>query len=198
MLAPLLTERLSLREFVDSDFDALREIEADPEGLRYRSRAEITPAQTSEFLVQAQVQAAEVPRQQYALAVVLRPEQRLLGQVGLTIVNSKYDEAFLWYAIHRSFWGQGCATEAAARLVRFGFEAAGLRRIFAECHPDNKASARVLEKIGMTAEAVAEASRLRYGLARENLGARRATENEGRTPRTDGGQVTDDEGRHLI
>ena len=162
---PLLTARLLLRPFVGSDFDALRAIDADPEGLRYRSRSEITPAQTREFLAQATAQAAEKPRQQYALAVVLRAGERLIGQVGLTISNSQYDEAFIWYSINRADWGQGYATEAAGRLLRFGFEAAGLRRIFAECHPANLASARVLEKIGMTRETTAAAERLRYGMA---------------------------------
>jgi RimJ/RimL family protein N-acetyltransferase len=161
----LLTERLILREFVESDFDALREIESDPEILRYRSRSEITPAQTRDYLIRAQAQAAEQPRQQYGFAVVLRDGLRLIGQVGLTISNSQYDEAFLWYSTNRSYWNRGYATEAAARLLRFGFAEAGLRRVFAECHPDNLASARVLAKIGMAAEPVADASRLRFGLS---------------------------------
>ena len=165
MTVHLLTERLILREFVDGDFEATREIDADPEILRYRSRNEITPAETRAFLVQAQAEAAEQPRQRYALAVVLRDGERLVGQCGLTIANAAYDEAFLWYSVRRSDWGKGYATEAVARLLRFGFEDAGLRRIFAECHPDNRASARVLEKIGLTRETTAETERLRFGMS---------------------------------
>jgi len=67
--------------------------------------------------------------------------------------------------MNRSYWGQGYATEAAAELVRYGFEQAGLRRIFAECHPDNLASARVLEKIGLLPEATTNTARLRFGLS---------------------------------
>jgi RimJ/RimL family protein N-acetyltransferase len=170
VIAPLLTERLILRELDDADFDALREMAADPEVLRYRSRSEITPAATREFIHNARVQAAEAQRQQYALAAVLRAGQRLIGELGLTIVNSQYDEAFMWYSMNRAYWGQGYATEAAARLLRFGFEEAGLRRIFAECQADNTASARVLEKIGLARESVAAGSRLRYGLTREAKG----------------------------
>lgn len=165
---PLLTERLLLREFVDSDFDALREMAVNPEVLRYRSRSEITPAATREFINNAKTQATEWPRQQYALAAVLRAGPRVIGELGLTITNSRYDEAFLWYAMNRAYWGQGYATEAAARLVRFGFEDAGLRRIFAECHPQNVASARVLQKIGLLPETVADGSRLRYGLTKDD------------------------------
>jgi len=160
----LLTERLILREMIDADFDGLREIASDPEVLRFRSRSGITPQATLEFLNNAKAQAAEQPRQQYALAVVLKDGLRLIGEMGLTITSSQYDEAYLWYSMNRYYWGNGYATEAAARLVRYGFEEAGLRRIFAECHPDNLASARVLEKIGLMPETTANPERLRFGL----------------------------------
>jgi RimJ/RimL family protein N-acetyltransferase len=154
MAGPLLTPRLSLREFEPEDFAALREIDGDPEILRWRSRRTITPEMTREFLAQAAATAQEQPRQQYAFAVTLRhaPQGLLIGQAGLTIVTTRYDEAFMWYSINRQYWGQGYMTEAAGRLLEFGFETAGLRRIFAECHPDNTASARVMEKIGLRLE----------------------------------------------
>ena len=152
MAGPLLTPRLILREFVPEDFAALREIDGDPEILRWRSRRTISPQMTREFLALAAAAAQEAPRQQYALAVTLRADGSLIGQAGLTIVTTRYDEAFMWYSINRRYWGQGYMTEAARRLLEFGFEAAGLRRIFAECHPDNIASARVMEKIGLRLE----------------------------------------------
>ena len=167
----LVTDRILLREFVAADFDALRVIDADPEVQRFRSPIPITPAATREFLAQAQAQAAERPRQQYALAITLRADARLVGLAGLTIANAAYDEAYLWYAIGQRDWGQGYATDAAGRLVRFGFEAAGLRRVFAECSADNPASARVLAKIGLKRELASPGSlavtrgRLRFTLA---------------------------------
>lgn len=42
--------------------------------------------------------------------------------------------------------------EAAGAVVRHGFDELALRRIQATCHPDNRASVRVLEKIGMCYE----------------------------------------------
>src|SRR5450432_3912765 len=122
----LVTERLVLREFADTDFDGLREIASDPEVLRYRSRSVITPEATREFINNARTRAAEQPRQQYALAAGLKDSLRLIGELGLTITSSRYDEAYLWYSMNRGDWGQGYATEAAGRLARFGFEEAGL------------------------------------------------------------------------
>ena len=169
MVEPLLTPRLSLREFAPEDFEALREMDGDPEVLRWRSRLVITPEMTREFLAQAAA-AAEAPRQLYAFAVTLRADGQLVGQCGLTIVNRGYDEAFLWYSLNRQVWGQGYTTEAARRVLQFGFEAAGLRRIFAECKLENQASARVMEKIGLRTESQAAgngataASRVRAAL----------------------------------
>ena len=178
MAGPLLTPRLSLREFEPEDFAALRAIDGDPEILHWRSRRVITPEMTHEFLTQAAAAAQEQPRQQYALAVVLRSDGALIGQVGLTIVTTRYDEAFMWYSVNRRYWGRGYMTEAARRVLEFGFETAGLRRIFAECHPDNTASARVMEKIGLRLENHPAdedpvlASRLRYALHAEEWASR--------------------------
>jgi ribosomal-protein-alanine N-acetyltransferase len=170
----VLTERLLLRELAAADFDALRAIDADPEVLLFRSRDAITPDLTREFLARAQATALERPRQQYNFAVVLQAGDELIGLCGLTIVNSRYDQAFLWYALNRAYWGQGYATEAARCLLRFGFEGAGLRRIFAECHAENAASARVLAKIGLRLEAPANGEltgtdRLRFALTAGEL-----------------------------
>ncbi|MEZ4570786.1 MAG: GNAT family protein [Thermomicrobiales bacterium] len=49
--------------------------------------------------------------------------------------------------------GQGFATEAAAAIVRFGFEDLGLHCIWAECNAENTGSVRVLTKLGMQREA---------------------------------------------
>jgi RimJ/RimL family protein N-acetyltransferase len=154
---PLHTPRLLLRAFARSDYDALREMDADPEVLRYRSRAVITPADTCVFIDQAIAAAAEAPpRAQHVFAVVLGPQGpaggRLIGQVGLTVLPPGTD-AFMWYSLHRAFWGQGYATEAARAVLGYGFEQAGLARIFAECHPDNLASLSVMYKIGLRPEA---------------------------------------------
>lgn len=57
------------------------------------------------------------------------------------------------FVISPDRWGSGFATEAAQALLRFGFEGPGLKRIWATCRPENLASVRVLERIGMQREA---------------------------------------------
>jgi RimJ/RimL family protein N-acetyltransferase len=70
-----------------------------------------------------------------------------------------HKQAEIGYAINRKFWNQGYMTEAARRIIRFGFEELGMHRIFATCDPENTGSYRVMEKNGMQRE----------GILRENL-----------------------------
>jgi ribosomal-protein-alanine N-acetyltransferase len=58
-----------------------------------------------------------------------------------------------YQAVHRYSWGRGYATEAAAALLRYGFDELGLQKISATCDPNNTASVGVLRKIGMRQEA---------------------------------------------
>jgi ribosomal-protein-alanine N-acetyltransferase len=48
-----------------------------------------------------------------------------------------------------AFWGQGVATEAGQAALRYGFETLGVEQVVGIVHPENMASRRVLEKLGM-------------------------------------------------
>ena len=56
------------------------------------------------------------------------------------------------YTLARHAWGKGYAVEAATELVRYLFDDLGVTRIEAMLHPDNPASAMVLERVGMIFE----------------------------------------------
>jgi RimJ/RimL family protein N-acetyltransferase len=59
------------------------------------------------------------------------------------------DRVELGYAFARDAWGKGYATELAHGLLRFGFDTLKLDEIYGVVIPENTASRRVLEKIGM-------------------------------------------------
>ena len=63
-----------------------------------------------------------------------------------------HGDADIRYVLHRDYWGRGRAAEAAGLLLQLGFGQLGLSRIWATCDVENRASARVLEKIGMQRE----------------------------------------------
>jgi RimJ/RimL family protein N-acetyltransferase len=110
-----------------------------------------TPQDTRDFLDRAAETARAEPRLGYELGVVTKTDGRLLGAVGLRL-EAQGCQAMLGYCYHADAWGHGYATEAAEALLRFGFDVLLLHRIWAGCDPDNTASARVLEKLGLTLE----------------------------------------------
>jgi RimJ/RimL family protein N-acetyltransferase len=63
-----------------------------------------------------------------------------------------HKRAEIGFTLRRDRWGAGLATEASRLLLAFGFDQLGMHRIEATSHPDNVASIRVLEKIGMSLE----------------------------------------------
>jgi RimJ/RimL family protein N-acetyltransferase len=84
-------------------------------------------------------------------AITLRESGQFCGGIGLR-VNREHRRAELGYWLGVPYWGQGYATEAAQAVVRYGFETLGLARIYASHFSENRASGRVLEKIGMRHE----------------------------------------------
>lgn len=174
---PIQTDRLILRVFNREDFSMLRELDSDPLVLRYRSRKHISPEMTHEFLERAQQSIQAHPRLFYAYAIVRRDGLEWLGQCGLTVLAPEAEEAFTWYSMLPRYWGQGYMGEAVRALLYVGAAEFQLRRIFAECHPDNGASIRVMQKAGMQPEGRVQFTqaggeteeRIRYGLARGDL-----------------------------
>ncbi|SDD17331.1 Protein N-acetyltransferase, RimJ/RimL family [Paenibacillus sp. UNCCL117] len=87
----------------------------------------------------------------YAFAIVKKEDGALIGNMSMG-VSLKHKRAELAYWIGKPFWGQGYATEAAKRIVQFGFEDLGLNRIQAAAMTRNPASYKVMIKIGMKYE----------------------------------------------
>ena len=150
-MALLRTERLTLREFEPDDWEALHAIESRPEVAQYQSFTPRTPDESQRYVLDAIADAVAAPRLTFDLAVILMAENRLIGRCGLG-PGDEPREAVLWYTLHPDAWGRGYTTEAARAMVDFGFRTLGLHRVWADCDPENVASWRVLEKIGMRRE----------------------------------------------
>lgn len=148
----LETPRLLLREHQPDDWRAIYAFESDPENARYLDQHPRSEAEIQLLLPQVIAWRYARPRLHYAFAMVRRADQALIGWCTLHLRGRQLDAGEIGYALRRDCWGQGYATETARALLRFGFEQLGLRRISAECHPDNTGSWRVMEKAGMRRE----------------------------------------------
>ncbi|MGB3064696.1 GNAT family N-acetyltransferase [Sphingobacterium thalpophilum] len=76
----------------------------------------------------------------------------LLGAIGLQDEGSDKAELGYWIAI--PYWNQGYVTEAAKKIIEYGFKELKFNKIFATFFPHNVASGKVMNKIGMKPEAI--------------------------------------------
>lgn len=88
-----------------------------------------------------------------AISFAVRLSNRtLIGSCGLRDIDREHLQAELGFWIGRDWWGEGYAREAAAAVMRFGFETLALNRIYAHRMARNPAAGRVLEACGMHRE----------------------------------------------
>jgi RimJ/RimL family protein N-acetyltransferase len=85
-------------------------------------------------------------------AIRLVPAGPLIGSAGLRDIDLEHHQAELGFWIGREWWGRGYAREAAAEVIRFGFESLGLNRICAHHMTRNPAAGKVLLAAGMQRE----------------------------------------------
>lgn len=149
----LVTPRLLLREFRETDAEALYDFEHRLDFQRYENDPPPTLDQIRAhlpFLIRA---VQENPRSQYRLIVTIPPDDIAIGRVKLSLNLREINEWAIGWGIHPDLWGQGYATEAARAMLDFGFRELKAHRITAMCHTENAASIRVMEKLGMQREA---------------------------------------------
>ena len=99
---------------------------------------------------------------------------RYLGWVLLVPIEGKGPDVEIGWRFARTAWGHGFAAEAAARILRHGFETVGLAEIIAVIDPDNRRSQRVADRIGLkrAGERLAYARMLaNYQLSRDEFTA---------------------------
>jgi ribosomal-protein-alanine N-acetyltransferase len=150
MMSEIETSRLYLRQFSMADLNALSAIRSDPEVMRFIGSGQPHSAdQIKESLDHILAGWKQLGFGRWA--VVHKPDKKLMGWCGLAFLD-KTEEIEIGYGISKEYWGRGFTTEAAAASIRYGFEELKLNRIVAVAMPENIASRRVMEKIGMRYE----------------------------------------------
>lgn len=91
--------------------------------------------------------------QRYSFGIFEQTSERLVGKVTLSqVFRGPFQNAFIGYDIDHSCQSQGYMTEALHLIISFSFDRLLLHRIQANIMPHNRASQRVLEKVGFVKE----------------------------------------------
>lgn len=138
--------------FTLDDLDVYHErIYSDAEVMRYLPPGTVRPREDAERALKFFIEYCN-DHLFGVWAVVEKTSGKMIGHAGLLHFRDYPDEVEVLYALGKAWWGKGYAAEAARASVQHGFETAGLERIYAVAYPENKASQRVIEKIGMASQ----------------------------------------------
>jgi ribosomal-protein-alanine N-acetyltransferase len=152
MILPLRTGRLNLRDFVEDDFDAVYAYSSSPRVTRYLFFGPRDQENTADYLAGLLSSQRERPRTRFELAVEEIGSGRVIGACDLSFIE--HNVVDLGYMLGTDVWGKGFATEIALALVDAAFLDLRADRVISTVDVNNRASIRVLEKIGMRWEAV--------------------------------------------
>jgi ribosomal-protein-alanine N-acetyltransferase len=145
------TTRLWLFPFTLNDLDFLHALWLEPEVRRYLWDDEIiTRKQTHEVIVSSLASFEEFGFGFWKL--VVKASESSVGFCGLRHFEDHEGGAKkieILYGLSAPQWGQGFAVEAAQAVLQFAFAVQGLDCIYAGADPSNKASFRVMERLGL-------------------------------------------------
>jgi RimJ/RimL family protein N-acetyltransferase len=144
------TRRVRLRRLLRDDADLVAAMVADPEQMRFYAR----PKTRDEVEAWVEWNLALYEETGFGTwCLESLPGGEFAGYCGIRPleVDGTPEVELAWH-VTKAQWNLGLATEAALIAMRLGFGRFGLERLVAIIHPDNLASRRVAEKLGMADE----------------------------------------------
>ena len=152
----LETKRLSLRRLLPDDLDDLFALYSDPEIRRYFPEGTLTYEETREELEWFLNGHPEYP-ELGLWATIHKETNQFIGRCGLLpwTIDERY-EVEVAYLLSKAYWRQGLGTEAARAILKYGFEQLHLSRLICLIDPDNQASIKVAQNMGMTLEKMSQ------------------------------------------
>jgi RimJ/RimL family protein N-acetyltransferase len=142
------TPRLVLRLMTPDDAPLMLELLNDPTYRRFIGDRRVRTVEDARGYI-ADGPVAMYARHGFGLWLVVRRDDRVpLGICGL-LKRDELADVDVGFALLPAYWRRGYAYEAASAALRHGYDVLGLRRIVAITHPENVASQRLLEKLGL-------------------------------------------------
>jgi RimJ/RimL family protein N-acetyltransferase len=146
----LETERLILRRWKDSDREPFAAMNADARVMEFFPDT-LTREESDELIENIE---SHFDNRGFGLfATELKAESQLIGFIGLHVAS--FQAHFtpcveIGWRIAVPYWGKGLATEGSREVIRFAFDRLKLENLVSFTVPENVASRRLMEKLGMT------------------------------------------------
>lgn len=149
------TERLILREFTIDDAPAVYEFGSNTSVQKYTGDELLSSIDRAANIIK-NVVLKDYKKYGYGRwAVMFKPDNKIIGFAGLKYLP-EIGETDIGFRFLPEYWGKGIATEASIEIIKYGFENLDIERIIGIAMPENIASCKVLEKVGLKLYKIAE------------------------------------------
>lgn len=158
------SNRLILRPITISDAPAIFEYASNPKVSRYVPWSVHRTLADSEAFVRDYILAnyeKQIPEPWGATIKTLG--DKIVGTAGCMWASKPWKTMELGGISAEPMWGNGYAYEASRAVIDYVYQNYDVNRIYAKCHLENLASARVMEKLGMQCEGIMRACVFKEG-----------------------------------
>ncbi len=139
------TKRLLIRTFQEQDWEAVYSYTSDEKVMHYMPEGVFNEEQAKKFIAENSNDKAK------HFAIVSNNCEQVIGHIVFHPCFGDHTYEIGW-VLNPAYQNQGFASEAARAVLDYGFNEKKLHRIIATCQPENIASYKVMEKIGMRRE----------------------------------------------
>lgn len=144
------TPRIILRRFKIEDYQAVYEFNSNEEVQKYTGDELVaSPERAKELIKSISLKDYELYGYGRWAVIYKEDDNRVIGFAGLKYLP-EIQETDIGYRILPEYWGRGITSEVSKEIIKYGFEVLKLNRIIGIAMPENEASWKILEKIGLT------------------------------------------------
>ncbi|XMB85245.1 GNAT family N-acetyltransferase [Mycoplasmatota bacterium WC44] len=155
------SERLIMRQFNEKDYEFFLKLEQNEFYIKYEKDGIPTDEQTREKF--DKILENNNSDLNYRFLITNIENNKPLGTVLIWCIDEKIKEWEIGWGLCLEHTGKGVVTEAARRLLDFGFEELKAHRITANCNAENIASENVMKRLGMKKEGTLRDTRVLKG-----------------------------------
>ena len=147
----LITERLRIDPFTMEDAEGFLALYGDPGVMKYLPVPPLADIEAARFLLATYVARIETG-EQFRWAIRTHDDDTIIGALKLDTPNNKERASEVGYMLAKEAWGKGYATEAMHALAGYAFTALNRHYLEALIYADNRASRKVVERLGFKLE----------------------------------------------
>ncbi|XGV94727.1 MAG: GNAT family N-acetyltransferase [Leptolyngbya sp. BL-A-14] len=151
-MEPVVTNQLVIRRMEKADLPDFLDYQTHPDVLRYMPVKPLTQEQAINFLTRQAVAEIGDEGGYIVFAIHHKDDKKMIGEVSINILPKAQSKGEIGWSLHPNYQGRGYATEAAQVLLAYGFMHHKLHRITSICDTRNRASSRLMERLGMRCE----------------------------------------------